>query len=209
MVRDFFVQQFDRLDNKKACLVTSGRTPEEQFYIEESRRELQDLGIVVDEVNIALEKDVSKLPAYDIYYVCGGNTFYILDRMQKTGMDKVLMQAIADGKFYLGVSAGSMIPGPDIVLAGKYGEEDANHVGLHNTTSFGATTCFVLPHHEKSQDSIALEFQSHLMQEHSIVGITDNQALFVTDDQVFLIGVKEECLLIGNIENIRDKTIIT
>ena len=52
-IKKFFISQFDRLDNKKACLITSGRNSEEQFYIDESIKELEELGIGVTEFNIA------------------------------------------------------------------------------------------------------------------------------------------------------------
>jgi hypothetical protein len=44
-VKKFFIAQFDKLDNKTACIVTSGRNDEEQFYIDGSIKELEDLGI--------------------------------------------------------------------------------------------------------------------------------------------------------------------
>lgn len=207
MIRDFFVKQFDRVDNKKACLITSARTAEEDAYIEASKREFVNLGISVEVVNVSQDINVSNLPEYDIYYSCGGNTFYILDRMRKTGMDKVLIQAITDGKLYIGVSAGSMLVGPDISLSDAYGddESDANDVGLQDLSGFGSVPCFIMPHYIEQYEQVAREFQKKIPQDQSVFGLTDAQALFVTDNETLLIG-EQGGLLLGDISRIQNKT---
>lgn len=207
MIRDFFVKQFDRVDNKKACLITSGRTSGDDMYIEASKQELIDLGISVEVVNVSQDIDVSNFPEYDIYYSCGGNTFYILDRMRKTGMDKVLMQAITDGKLYIGVSAGSMLVGPDISLSDAYGddESDANDVGLRDLSGFGSVPYFIMPHYTEQYAQVAREFQKKISEDQSVVGLTDAQALFVTDNETLLIG-EQGGLLLGDISRIQNKT---
>jgi dipeptidase E len=199
----FFVNQFDRLDNKRACLVTTQRTPDAIFYINEATRELQNFGITVDIANISDDIDATKFSNYDIYYSCGGNTFYILDRMRKTGMDTVLMNAIQAGKFYIGVSAGSMIVGPDISLSDAYGEDgsDANDVGLEDLSGFNLIPYYIMPHYEPQYEAVALAFQSKITSKQAIIGITDTQALFVTDAESILIG-DTGGIFLGNTANI-------
>lgn len=52
---------------------------------------------------------MAELSQYDVVYLCGGRTQYLLDRMNDTGFNHVLMQYIADGGMVIGVSAGSLI----------------------------------------------------------------------------------------------------
>jgi len=185
-VRDFFISQFDRLDNKTACIITSGRNDEEQFYIDSSIKELEDLGIKVIEFNIAKHESFVNFPLYDIYYVCGGNTFYILDRMRKTGVDKILINAVKKGKFYLGVSAGSIIPGPDIEISGWKNGWDRNDVNLKDLTGFKLVSYIVTPHYEDKYEEAINKFKEKRKGEQVIL-LTDDQAIFVEDGKMVLI----------------------
>lgn len=182
-VKDFFISQFDRLDNKTACIVTSGRNAEEQFYIDGSIKELEYLGIKVIEFNIAKHESFVNFPLYDIYYVCGGNTFYILDRMRKTGVDKILINAVKKGKFYLGVSAGSIIPGPDIKVAGI---GDPNDVNLEDLMGLKLVPYIITPHYNQKEESDVESFKKKRKDE-QVIALTDDQAVFVEDGKMVMV----------------------
>lgn len=182
-IKKFFVSQFDKLDNKTACIVTSGRNDEEQFYIDGSIKELEDLGIKVIELNIAKHESFVNFPLYDIYYVCGGNTFYILDRMRKTGVDKILIDAVKKGKFYLGVSAGSNIAGPDIEVANL---GDPNDVNLDDLTGLKLVPYITIPHYNQ-KDKNAIEKFKEKRKGEQVIALTDDQAIFVEDGKMVLI----------------------
>lgn len=185
-VRKFFVSQFGRLNNKTAGIITSGRNAEEQFYIDESIKELEDLGIKVVEFNIAKHDSFSDFLEFDIYYVCGGNTFYILDRMRKTGVDKILIEAVKKGKFYVGVSAGSIMAGPDIEISGWKHGGDRNDVNLKDLTGFKLVPYIVTPHYADKYKEIIEEFQETRKGE-PVIALTDDQAIFVEDGKMVLI----------------------
>lgn len=182
-IKKFFVSQFDRLDNKTACVITSGRTKEEQVYIVESLKELLDLGIKAAEVNIAKNDNFPNLPEFDIYYVCGGNTFYILDRMRKTGIDKILIEAVKNGKFYLGVSAGSIIPGPDIEISGWGEVGDTNDINMQDLTGFGLVPYLITPHYTEQEKTDVEAFKEKRKGE-PVIDLTDDQAIFVEDGKM-------------------------
>jgi len=173
-VRNFFIDQFDRLDDKTACVVTSGRNDEEQFYVNESIKELEALGIKVTEINIAKKNEFPNLPEFDIYYVCGGNTFYILDRMKKTGIDKVLIEAVKKNKFYLGVSAGSVMAGPDIESS-ELG--DPNDIKLMDLSGFKFVPFIIIAHYDKKNKKDCEDFINKRNGE-TVIPLTDNQAVF-------------------------------
>lgn len=52
---------------------------------------------------------VQELCAFDVVYLCGGRTSYLLDRINKTGFRDTLLSYIQEGGFVMGVSAGSLI----------------------------------------------------------------------------------------------------
>ena len=53
--------------------------------------------------------DISELQQYDMVYLCGGNTTYLLERVNATGFNKTLMEYIQTDGLVIGVSAGSLI----------------------------------------------------------------------------------------------------
>lgn len=53
----------------------------------------------------------------DCIYVSGGNTFYLLQELKKTGTDELIKQHILAGKLYIGESAGAMITTSNIEYA--------------------------------------------------------------------------------------------
>lgn len=53
--------------------------------------------------------DLEELRQYDVVYLCGGDTYYLLERINQTGFHKTLMEYIRTDGFVIGVSAGSII----------------------------------------------------------------------------------------------------
>lgn len=182
-IRDFFVGQFDTLENKKACLIFTIREESDWQWLPQYEKELGGIGLAHDQINISQEKDFSDLRDYDIYYVCGGNTFYILDRMRKTGIDKVLIDAVNRGKFYVGVSAGSIIPGPDIEVAEP---GDLNDINLTDLTGLKLVPFIITPHYSQEEESEVKKFKERRKGE-QVITLTDDEAVFIEDDKIVLI----------------------
>ena len=188
-IKQFFIGQLDRLDNKTAGLVMAVRNEEEHSYVKNSRKELEDLGIKVTEIDVSKDDIYANYPEFDIYYICGGNTFFILDRMRATGMDRILIEAAKKNKFYLGVSAGSILAGPDIAVAGYGKDKDVNDIGLHSLGSFHFTPFLVFPHYNEEEKKDVIDFKKVRFQE-PVIALTDEQALYITDSENILIGEK-------------------
>lgn len=53
--------------------------------------------------------EFEKLKEYDVVYLCGGNTHYLLERINATGFHRSLMEYISSNGLVIGVSAGSLI----------------------------------------------------------------------------------------------------
>lgn len=52
---------------------------------------------------------MAELQKYDVVYLCGGDTTYLLERVNATGFNKILMEYIRANGAVIGVSAGSLI----------------------------------------------------------------------------------------------------
>lgn len=68
---------------------------------------IQNKNIKVYDLHIGMDFD--ELRQYDVVYLCGGSTAYLLDRINSTGFNTTLMEYIQDNGLVIGVSAGSLI----------------------------------------------------------------------------------------------------
>lgn len=68
---------------------------------------IKDENITVYDLHIGME--IEELQQYDVVYLCGGDTRYLLERVNDTGFNKALMKYIQADGFVMGVSAGSLI----------------------------------------------------------------------------------------------------
>jgi dipeptidase E len=85
-----------------------------------------------------------QLKEADVLFFEGGNSYYLMECMNKFGLSKILPEMLKT-KIYVGVSAGSMVTGPDLNLVLSktiYGEnaETNTMVGL------GLVDFYFLPH---------------------------------------------------------------
>lgn len=68
---------------------------------------IKDENITVYDLHIGM--DINELQQYDVVYLCGGDTHYLLERVNDTGFNETLMKYIQADGFVMGVSAGSLI----------------------------------------------------------------------------------------------------
>ncbi|MBU1255392.1 Type 1 glutamine amidotransferase-like domain-containing protein [Patescibacteria group bacterium] len=119
-------------------------------------------------------------------YVCGGNTYYILKRFRETGLDKIVIELVNQGKIYIGVSAGSVMAGPNIEIAGWGEDGDKNDVNLKDLTGFNFTNIAVFSHFEEKNRQEVKEFKKKV--NYPVIELTDNQAVFVKGKNYIIIG---------------------
>ncbi len=63
----------------------------------------------IDVYDLHAGMEFEKLKQYDVVYLCGGNTRYLLERINDTGFHQSLKEYIDDNGLVVGVSAGSII----------------------------------------------------------------------------------------------------
>ena len=152
------------------------KEPEEvkQKYIPVDVADLEKLGMKVDFIDLEKlneEKIISMFKPYDIIYVYGGNTFYLMNYANKSGFTTHILEIIKD-KVYVGVSAGSVIAGEDIDIAG-WENGDPNDIERLNTKGLSLARFCVLPHWN---GEIPKEAQGY---KHEIKYIKDGEAVVI------------------------------
>ncbi len=135
---------------------------------------------MVDIAAIAKEDWEPRFSSADVLLFAGGNPFYLKYWFQKSGLADILLKLI-ENKVYLGVSASSMIIGPDFLIqpkqqSKKYLEKGKETIGL------GIIDYAIMPHYEEGSQDESTE--KHLRGfakkvKFPIYGIDDNSAIVV------------------------------
>jgi len=154
-------------------------------YALESRRRLEDLGLIVLplELEHATPDEVqSTLDQAQVVFVEGGNAFYLLHHARRSGFAEILPPLLDRGAcVYVGVSAGAVVLGPDLWPATQVGREVVP--ALESTRGLGLLDIIVIPHHndpartQAHSDSLAT-----FGRQHRIVFLDDDQAVEVNGD---------------------------
>ena len=181
-IKDFFVEKLlegeKELSDCSVLMVAYAQNKDEQFYVDQSKSELVDIGIGdITVFNLTEEKFLAD-KKYDVVYVCGGNTFSILERMRITGIDKYIKkEVIENNMLYVGVSAGSIIAGPNVEIAGWGSEGDPNDVGLTDLSGFNFTDIAVFPHFRPELSDEVSDFQKKVS--YPVIALTNDEAILV------------------------------
>lgn len=137
--------------------------PEEvkQKYIPVDVADLENLGMEVDFIDLEKvdeENVIATFLPYDVIYVYGGNTFHLMNYANKSGFTKHILEIIKN-KVYVGVSAGSVIVGPDIEVAQWGKDSDRNTIGLKDTTGLNIVPFCIIPHYQDQEFSESQNYQ--------------------------------------------------
>lgn len=121
----------------------------------------------------------NKLKDFDVIYLNGGNTFYLLYHLKKSGADKVLKE-IVDNTILVGTSAGAVVLGPDIKIAVKF-DDERNIINLKDYFALGLTDIAIIPHYRKDLEDKLKNFEKE--NNCRVTRLKDGQAVVVVDDQ--------------------------
>lgn len=101
---------------KKCAIIPTAMERDNQLdqWLEETRQELSAFGLESDIFYIGINENEDLLN-YDVIYICGGNVFYLMQKINETGIAPIISKC-AQEKIIVGVSAGSLIMQKDLVL---------------------------------------------------------------------------------------------
>ena len=140
----------EEIKGKRITFIPTASLVEEvRFYVDDDRKAFEELGIIVEELEITAaspDKILEVLNRNDYIFVSGGNTFYLLQELRRKGADALITEQIRAGKLYIGTSAGSVILCPDIEFVK---EMDYNYTApeLQSFTGLNIVDFYILPHY--------------------------------------------------------------
>ncbi len=123
----------------------------------------------------------NKLKDFNLIYICGGNPFYLLYHLKKSGADKVIQKLADKGVILVGVSAGAVVLGPSIKVA-QYFDDEKNIVKLKNFSALKLTDIIILPHYKIEYENKVKDFEK---ENHcQVTRLKDSQGVTVIEDKI-------------------------
>ena len=102
----------EEIENKKVAFIPTASLHEGYTgYVGSARKLFKKLGAIVTEIDISTEAYSTIQSVFeeaDVIYFTGGNSFFLMDQLRKTGTDGLLKKELANGKLMIGESAGAI-----------------------------------------------------------------------------------------------------
>lgn len=156
-------------------IAVDGEKDTDRTWLEEEYATILDLGIKKENITEFHYEENIDFSSYDIIYMIGGNTFYLLKELREKNLAEKIIQAIDNGVIYVGSSAGSIILGKTIETALPY---DENWVNLVDFKGLNIVNGIIIPHANRKQ-----EFIKEVKQKYNdkIIELYDNFGIVITD----------------------------
>lgn len=112
-------------------------------------------------------------------FVEGGNTFFLLQELKRTGADQMLIREVNLGKMYIGESAGAIVACPDIGYSTVM-DAPEKAPDLSDYSALSLVDFYAVPHlGNREMGAAAAEIVRKYGQEIELKVLTDDQAVFV------------------------------
>jgi dipeptidase E len=175
-------------DTKLCFIATAADPSEDKWFVKKDIERLKELGFRITEIDLKQENENSlnkKLQDFDVIYVEGGNTFYLLKYVRESGFDKALDKFLKKGGIYVGVSAGAMIAGLNIESA-EWKHLDRNTVNLKDLTGLKLVPFVISVHIDEK--NIGIIKNAAAKTDYPVVALTDKQAILAENDKRIIVG---------------------
>ncbi|MEK7061740.1 MAG: Type 1 glutamine amidotransferase-like domain-containing protein [Patescibacteria group bacterium] len=175
-----------------AHIITASKAEKDTAYVDKDKELMQEAGFNVEDIDIEgkNKKQLMKiLQVVDVIYVQGGNTFYLLLQMRKSGFNKIIKKLLKRGIIYIGVSAGSVVAGKTIETASWGSNPDEKVVKLMSLKGLKLIKSNIFVHYKLEDEEMIKQKPKRVKKKLRI--LTDEQALFVFDKKIILVGEGE------------------
>ena len=162
IIDEKFKEQFYRIINKeeikdkKVLYITTasdGENDSDKSWMDEEYETILDLGFSKENIyEFKIGQKEININDFDVIYMMGGNTFYLMDMIRKYNFDTVIKKAMDNGIIYIGSSAGSIILGNSVEYALPF---DENNVDLKDFSGLRIIDGIIIPHANRKEEFIS------------------------------------------------------
>ena len=165
-------------------ITTAGNLEGNPPWMDEEIEAIEKTGLDVRRIDLArlsASTIADKFQGCDVIWVGGGNTYYLLQEVRRSGFDDFVVEKITDGVPYVGTSAGSLILAPNIECI-KYAEEHPDltlSLESYNGLNVFPLVTFVHFDNPDFRDVYRKILMDALENDVPFVTLRDNQFIFV------------------------------
>lgn len=145
-----------------------------------------DMYDITGKTEVQISSDLSK---YQLMYIEGGNTPFLLKQTLTNNFKQYVQQRVKQGMIYISESAGSVIAGPDISSNGRPGKMPSDY-GLTDSTGFNLVNFVIFPHwgdpkkktdylQNKAPQAYSSPFPHIILNNHQYVEVVDEQSMII------------------------------
>lgn len=175
-----------------AYITTASKAASNKEYVKFYKKMMADNGYKYEELDIEnkTEEDFKNFfKDKNIIYMEGGNTFYLLKAIKKSGFDKVLRALLEKGIIYVGVSAGSAIMGPTIEASSHV----PDNISKEDLKALGYVPFLIKAHYIDNEREGYLKKIKNI--NHPLKFLRDGQGILVENGKYTFVGEGEEVKL--------------
>lgn len=169
---------------KKVAFIATAADPyEDRWFVEDDRKALQSKGLEIVYFYIKdydQEQLYEELSKFEIMFFSGGNSHYLLEKIKRSGFDKIVRKLLDQGIIYIGSSAGSVVACPSIEFCAPmdHPEEAPN---LKDFSGLNLVDFYLLPHYGREKYAKICEQILQDNKDLEVVPVRDDQLIVVED----------------------------
>jgi len=172
-----------------AFIPTAAGPDKNKDYVRWTIDQIKELGMKAKTIDLVDENEQSlneKLSDCDVIIVNGGNTFFLLEWVKKSGFDKVIRPLLEQGKIYVGISAGSYIACPTIEQSKWKHLDDPDKASRTDLSALDLVNFLIVAHYtDEYKEVIGNGVKTTNC---PVVVLTDQQAIVIDGDSIELAG---------------------
>ncbi|WP_088011558.1 Type 1 glutamine amidotransferase-like domain-containing protein [Gottfriedia acidiceleris] len=168
-------------------ITTASQQKENNKFAIKAKQDFDHMGIKsVEFIDIEFES-AEKFEKYNIIYINGGNPFYLLHHIRKSGADLIFKRLSNKNVIIVGVSAGAVVLGPNINVV-NYFTPQLNIVETKDLTGLEMTNKMIFPHYDREDlfpDTTRRSIEERLIE---FENLNKCNVVRIKDDQFVLIN---------------------
>lgn len=185
----------ERVSERSLLFITTASESKsgDRAWLREHREKIVALGFDVRDFTITgktRDEITVAFSSVDVLCMEGGDTGYLLKKIQETDATEIVRAAIAHGVVYIGSSAGSMVTTPSIELTSE--KEYLDSMGITDYTGMGFVDFHVFVHIQREKYAPRVRaWAAHIENMHGekVIPLQDNQYVEVIDDLYRIVTV--------------------